>query len=543
MSAGLGPLRDWFVGDARRPLLVLLGAVGFVLLIACANVGSLVLARGASQTRELAIRTALGASRFRIARQLMAESVLIAAAGSALGLALAWTAVQGLLLMAPADLPRLQEVGLDWPVLLFTAGIGGIAVFLFGLAPALWASRTSVAHGSRTTAAHAAARRALIVAEVALAVVLLAGAGLMMRSLLVLEGVNPGFNASGLLTGQVTLPGIRYDTEEKQRQFFEHVLDRARALPAVTAAGAARLLPLSGYDWTSDLFVEGREGSQLRELRHMTVTPGYFETIGLPVIAGRTYTRADDARAMPVIVVNDTLARRAFPGENPIGRRITSSRAAQPVWRTIIGVVGDEKQDALNEPTEPEIYWSHLQSADSRMAIVLRTAGDPLSLASGFREAVKAVDPRVALADVQPMESIIAASTGRQRFSASLAGAFGGAALLLAAVGIYGLAAFLVTSRTREIGVRLALGASRADVFALVLRQNLALAALGMLIGVGLALSLSRVIGSLLYGIGPRDPLTLGAAAVLLMAAAIAASLIPARRAVRIDPAIALRSE
>ncbi|HYI85858.1 MAG TPA: ABC transporter permease, partial [Burkholderiales bacterium] len=379
MSAGLGPLRDWFVGNSRRPLLVLLGAVGFVLLIACANVGSLVLARGASQGRELAIRTALGASRFRIARQLMGESVLIAAAGSALGLALAWVAVQGLLFMAPADLPRLQDVGLDWPVLLFTAGIGGVAVFLFGLAPALWASRLSVAHGSRTTAGYATTRRALIVAEVALAVVLLAGAGLMMRSLLVLERVNPGFNAFGLLTGQIALPGIRYDTEQKQQQFFEQVLDRARALPGVSAAGASRLLPLSGFDWTSDLFVEGREGSQLRELRHMTVTPGYFETIGLPLIAGRTYTRADDARAMPVIVVNETLARRAFPGENPIGRRITASRAAQPVWRTIIGVVGDEKQDALNEPTEPEIYWSHLQSADTRMAIVLRTSGDPLS--------------------------------------------------------------------------------------------------------------------------------------------------------------------
>ena len=543
MGVGLGPLRDWFVGGARRPLLVLLGAVGFVLLIACANVGSLVLARGASRVRELAIRTALGASRFRIARQLMAESLTIAIAGSVLGYGLAWLAVKGLLRMAPADFPRMHDVGLDLPVLVFTVTAGCLAAVLFGLLPAMWASRIQIGHGGRTTGGHAAMRRALIVAEVALAVVLLAGAGLMLRSLIGLQRVNPGFDASGLLTGEVSLPRLRYDTGEKQRQFFEQVLDRVRALPGTTAAGAATVLPLAGYDWTGDLFIEGREGNQLDGLRHKTITPGYLETLGLRIAAGRSYAPADDARAMPVILVNQALARRAFLDEDPVGRRIAFSRSPRAVWRTIIGVVSDEKQDALSEPTEPEVYWSHLQSAESRMAIVLRTSGEPSALASGLREAIGSVDPQVVVADIAPMDALIARSVARERFSATLVSVFGAAALLLAAVGIYGLAAFLVTSRTREFGVRLALGASRAGIFGLVLRQNLGLAALGMACGMALVLSLSRVVGSLLYGIGPRDPLTLAGSAIVLLAAAVAASLIPARRAVRIDPATALRAE
>ena len=543
MGVGLGPLRDWFVGGARQPLLVLLGAVGFVLLIACANVGSLVLARGASRMRELAIRTALGASRFRIARQLMAESLLIAFAGSVLGYGLAWLAVQGLLSMAPPDLPRMHDVGLDLPVLIFTVSAGFLAAILFGLLPAMWASRISIGHGARMTGGHASLRRALIVAEVALAVVLLAGAGLMLRSLLGLQRIDPGFEASGLLTGEIALPEVRYDSGEKQQQFFEQVLERVRALPDVTAAGATRVLPLAGYDWTGDLFVEGRAGNQFNGLRHKTITPGYLETLGLPIVDGRSYSPADDARAMPMILINQTLARRAFPGEDPIGRRIRFSDRSGAVWRTIIGVVGDEKQDALKEPTEPEVYWSHLQSAESRMAIVMRTSGDPAALASGLREAVTSLDPQVVVADIAPMDALIARSLTRERFSATLIGTFGAAALLLAAVGIYGLAAFLVTSRTREFGVRLALGASRADVFGLVLRQNLGLAALGLACGMALVLSLSHVVGSLLYGIGPRDPLTLAGSALVLLAAAVAASLIPARRAVRIDPATALRAE
>ena len=543
MGVGLGPLRDWFVGPAQRPLLVLLGAVGFVLLIACANVGSLVLARGASRARELAIRTTLGASRFRIARQLMAESLVLAAAGTALGFLLAWGGVRALLLAAPPNLPRAADIGLDLPVLGFTAAIGCLAAVVFGLAPALWAARSSLGHGTRTTGGHAAMRRALIVAEVALAVVLVAGAGLMLRSLLGLQRVHPGFNASQLLTAQITLPGLRYDTDEKSQQFFEQLLARLRALPGVTNAAAARKLPLGGYDWTSDLFIEGREGSQVRELRHNTVTPGYFETIGLPVIAGRIYTAADDARAQPVIVINDTLARRAFPGENPIGRRITSGRGANAVWRTIIGVVADEKQDALNEPTEPEVYWSHLQTAESQLAIVMRAKDDAAALAPALREAVKSVDRHVAVAEIAPMDALIDESLSRERFSATLISVFGATALALAAVGIYGLAAFLVASRLREFGVRLALGATRADVFTLVLRQNLTLAVAGLAAGIVLALFLSRAIESLLYGVGPRDPLSLAAAAGLLLAVAIAASLIPARRAVRIDPAIALRAE
>ena len=543
MGAGAGPLQDWFIGDARRPLLVLLGAVGFVLLIACANVGSLVLARGASRAREMSIRAALGASRFRVARQLMAESLLLAGGGSLAGFALAWAGVKGLLRLAPPTLPRVHDIGLDLPVLAFTAAAGLASAVLFGLAPALWMSRVQPGHGARTTGGHARIRRALIVAEVALAVVLVAGAGLMLRSLTGLQRVHPGFESGAVLTGQITLPGMRYDTDAKAQQFYEQLLDRLRALPGITAAGAARKLPLGGYDWTGDLFVDGHPDRHLREVRNNTITPGYFETLGVPLVAGRHYTRADDERAMPVIVVNETLARRAFPDEHPIGKRITTGRGPNAVWRTIIGVVGDDKQDALNEPTEPELYWSHLQSADTRMAIAVRAAGDPASLAPAVREAVAALDRNVAVAGMAPMDEIVAESLARERFSATLIGVFGGTALLLAAVGIYGLAAFLVASRTREFGVRLALGASRADVFSLVLRQNLMLTIAGLAAGLVLALSLARAVRSLLYGIGPRDPATLAGAVLALLLTTMVASVIPARRAVAIDPATALRAE
>jgi predicted permease len=314
-------------------------------------------------------------------------------------------------------------------------------------------------------------------------------------------------------------------------------------VPRVTGVGATRVLPLGGYAWTGDLFVEGREGGQAAELRHKTVTPGYLEALGLRLVDGRQFTQADDAAAAPRVMVNATLAERVFPGQRAVGRRIYFDEGGAAAASVIIGVVADEKQDGLNEGAVPEVYESHLQSAASEMFIVMRGSGDPLALVEGLRAAVKAVDPGVALSDIAPMRDLVAASLARERFSATLVSVFGAAALLLAGVGIYGLAAFLVASRMREVGVRLALGASRADVFALVLRQNLGLAAFGLAIGIALAVPLARAIGALLYGVGPRDPASYLAAAAVLLATAVAASLVPARRAVRIDPAAALRAE
>ena len=550
MGIGLGPLNDWVVGNVRPVLLIFLGAVGFVLLVGCANVASLMLARAADRSREMAVRSALGATRLRIVRQLLAESVVLAGAGAAIGTALAWWTVGVLVAAIPPEVPRLDEVRIDLTVLAFVAAVAAATVLLFGLAPALQAARVDAApalkDGSRGTAAAGRRfRRAIVVVEVALAVALAAGAGVMARSFDRLQRVDPGIDPRAVLTAYATPSRLKYDAPEKIIAFWEDLMQGLRAIPGVTAAGGSTRIALQGYNWTGDLSIEGRPDVWGRELRHKEIVPGYFEAIGLPLRAGRSLWPADDASAPPVVIVNAALAREFFPGEDPIGRRISFQRpdAAEHTWRTIIGMVADEKQDGLAEPVKPEVYVSHRQGPQYDMTIVLRATVPPEALVPDVRRVLRGLDPGVPLYGVRTMEQVVAETTARDRFMMRLLGGFAALALLLAAVGIYGVVAYSVSSRTMEIGLRMALGAQRGDIARMVQGEGLRLVAIGLTLGLGLALLTGRALGALLFETAPADPLTFVAVALFLMLVALLATVLPARRASRVEPVTALRSE
>ena len=541
------PLQDWVVGDIRPGLLALLGAVAFVLLIACANLANLLLARGSSRGRELAVRLALGAARGRVVRQLLTESLLLAALGGAAGVLLSIWAVDALVSIAPASTPRVGEIGLDATVLLFAAGVTALTGLLFGLAPAIQAARGDVTHslkdGARGGAAASgrALRRGLIVAEVALALVLLTGGGLLLQTFLHLQAADLGFDHRNVLVGFVNPPRVTYDTAAKQIAFYDQVYERARALPGVEKAALVSVLPLGGDSDTS-FAIEGRplpaSPSDTPVTWYRLVTASYFDTMGMRIVRGRGFEPRETA---PSVVVNESMVRKYFPGEDPIGRRLRFG-SDTPAF-SIIGVVADARVRGAREAARIETFAPYWQFPEPGMNVVLKTAGDPVLLTNPLRQAVASIDAAVPVSGVATLESIVGASIDQPRFFALLAAGFAVLALALAAVGIYGVMAYVVAQRTTEIGVRMALGASAGEVFRLVVGDGLKLTALGVVLGIAGSLLVARWLTSLLFGVTAGDPMTLAGTAGLLLTVAALACVVPARRATRVDPMVALRAE
>jgi len=549
----LTPMYEIVVGSIRTALLVLLGAVGFVLLIACANVANLLLARAASRQKEIAIRTALGAGRLRIIRQLLTESVLLSVMGGALGLL---TAIWGLdLLMAviPSDLPRMQEIGLDARVLGFTVGVSVLTGIIFGLAPALRASRLDLneslkegSRGSSESISRNRVRSLLIVSQVALSLVLLIGAGLLIRSFQRLQGVNPGFDPHRVMTASVALPDAKYHEEAQQTAFFHEVLQNGRAVPGVEVIAAVSPLPLGGEMSMNVLTIEGRPAPAPGErliTNSRVVSPDYFRAMGFPLLKGRAFTEQDNKDARRVVIINETLARKYFPGEDALGKRIDVTLAYNNMAE-IVGIVGDVKHQSLDKEPGAEAYFSYQQIPFSSMTLVARSQSDnSTGLAPGLRHAVEQVDKEQPLSDVRTMEQLLSDSLARRRFNMLLLGIFASVALLLAAVGIFGVMNYSVTQRTHEIGIRMALGAQARDILRMVVSQGMILVLAGVCLGLVGAYFLTRLMASLLYGVKATDPLTFIGVALVLAAVSLVACFIPARKATKVDPMEALRYE
>jgi putative ABC transport system permease protein len=544
------PLRDHLVGNTRGPLLILFGAVAFVLLIACANVANLQLARAAAREKELAVRRALGAGRGRVARQLLTESSLLGLFGGAAGLALAFWLVILVRRFGPRDLPHLQNAQLDWRVLAFTLGAALLTGILFGAAPVISTFRSSLndtlkESGSRKSSGGRARRpqQVVMVAEIALAFVLFVGAGLLARSFVHLVSIPLGFDPHGVLTAEVSLPLAAYPTQQMQHTFAEQLLDRLRALPGVSGVGASAVLPTQGFVMSSAVDVEGRPSvdkfSDAWSATINLVSQGFFETLRIPLLQGRQLDRRDAPGAPLSVVVNQTFARLFFPQDSPIGKRIGFSGQQ---WWTIVGVVADSKQGLVAE-VEPEIFATDQQGAVLHQTVALRTDGDPLRLVPAVRAELTALDKDIPLYGVEAMEEMLAREVAPQRFNAILLGTFAALALLLAVVGIYGVMAYAVGQRTQEIGIRMALGALPGNVQRMVLAQGVRLAVFGVVLGVGAGIALTRLLRTLLFEVKATDPATFAAGAAILFAAALAACWIPARRATRVDPLVALRYE
>ncbi|HZF09256.1 MAG TPA: ABC transporter permease [Thermoanaerobaculia bacterium] len=544
-------------GKVRVMLLVLLGAVGFVLLIACTNVANLLLARAAGRAREIAVRTALGATRWQLVRQLLIESLLLALAGGALGLALgAWAlrAVAGVDPAGMAGLP-LGELRLDGAVLLFTLGVSLATGLLFGLAPALATARAdtqqTLKEGGRSVSAGRsgqAVRRGLVVAEIALALSLLICAGLLVKSFARLQEVKTGFNPQNLLTLRLALPTPQYKTEEEQRAFFDRTLARLAAVPGVRAVGATSVLPFGGNWSTSGFEIEGyvppaKEPGPWGDVRR--VSPGFFHALEVPLLRGRTFTEADGPDAVKVAVVDEEMVRRYWPHGDPIGKRLGfGAPPGKPHdWLTIVGVVGHTKHEGLDADPRVQLYLSYRQRATPGMTLALRTATEPLAALGGVRAALHEIDPGLPLSDVQTMTARVESSTQQRRYSTLLFGLFSGMALLLASLGIYGVMSYSVVQRSHELGVRMALGAARGQVLGLVLRQGMALALVGLGFGLLVALAGTRLLATQLFAVRATDPETFVLVTAILAGVALAANLLPAQRATRVDPVVALREE
>ncbi|HXY30259.1 MAG TPA: ABC transporter permease [Gemmatimonadaceae bacterium] len=551
---GAAGMQDRIVGEVRPKLLVLLGAVGFVLLIACANVANLMLVRSAGREHEVAIRTALGASRRRLVRQLLTESVMLSLAGGILGVLVAQWGMDLLTSFGPRDIPRLDEVRLDGVVLLVTTLTAVVTGLLFGLAPAIGTSRPDLVRrlreggrGLRSGPGSGRLRSGLVVAETALALVLLAGAGLLIHSFYNLERVDPGFRTDHVLMFSVSLPDANYPNDTVQREAITALRERVRALPGVTSASIAFGPPLSGIRFGISYDVVGRPPTppgQDVSAQIRPVTPEYFATMGVPLMSGRGFT--DQDRGSPqVVIVNREFVRRTFPHENPLGQHITLgwTQAGVRQGGEIVGVVGDVKQFALDQDAEPDVFLPLAQCPVQQLSVVLRTRGDPLTLVGPARAAVHAVDPDLPIFSVASLEQMVDESVAQPRFYMMLLAAFAVLAVLLAAIGLYGVIAYGVAQRQHEIGVRMALGARPGDVLGLVVRQGMSMTGVGVLIGVALSLAMSRVMASLLFGVSSRDTITFALVLPLLGAVAFLACWLPARRAARVDPAVALRAE
>jgi putative ABC transport system permease protein len=543
-------LHDEVVGDVRSPVLALLGAVVLVLMIACANIGNLQLARASVRAREIAVRTALGAGRARIIRQLLTESVLLGVLGSIGGLLLSSWMLDGLLALAPDDTVRLDEVRIDAVVLAFGVGLALATSVIFGLVPALHSARGDIAaafrdgsKGSGAPRAGVGIRSTFVVAELALALVLLVGAGLFMRTLSNIRGVDPGFRPENLLSAFVAPPALGYEKPPQVRTFYRSLLERLEGLPGVEHAAIVSVLPFSGNDTDTGFLIEGRPkpanpGDRPTAWVRM-VSASFQRTMGIPVEAGRFLEPTDRENVERVAVINRALANQYWPDENPIGRRIFAGET--PI--TIVGIVGDVRHRSLQEAPRGQMYLSYEQFGIRGMTVVLKAAGNPTALVPALREAVAALDPNLPLSSIATMDTLMAESIALPRMITLLMSAFAGASLLLAAIGIYGLMAYTVTLRTQEFGVRMALGAASSDVLGLVLGQAARLAVVGILAGAAASYAAARLIATLLFGVTPSDMLTFGTTAALLGSITLVASYIPARRAIRVDPVAALRAE
>lgn len=562
-------LHEATVGAVRLALLVLFGAVGFVLLIACANVANLLLTRAAGRHKEIAIRTALGAGRLRLVRQMLTESCLLAVMGGGVGVLLALWIIDLLPKIKAVNIPRIEQIGIDGRVLAVTLGLSLLTGVITGLAPALRSSRFNLSHalndGSRTSAGIGRRRigSLLAVLEVALALVLLAGGGLMLKSFVRLIDVDPGFDPHNVLRLDISLPGPRYARLQQQMRFYGELIERIRALPGVELVGATTQTPLSPGDNWGPFSIEGRPASapgQESSAAMRSVSSDYFRAMRVPLKKGRYFTEADARIALPVMrwfdqqpypehynesqpapamIINETMARTFFPNEDPLGQRV---RIISSPWLTIVGVVGDIRHSGLNTRPNPEMYLSDLQQPSGSMAVMVRTSGDPLNLAGATREQVMAVDKDQPVA-ITTLDQIFSNSVGGQRFNMVLLSIFGALALAMAVVGVFGVINYSVAHRTQEIGIRIALGAQRRDILRLVVGQGMVLALFGVGIGLVGAFALTRLISGLLFGVSPSDPFTFLAVSLLLTSVALLASYIPARRAMRVDPMVALRCE
>jgi putative ABC transport system permease protein len=553
------PLHEAMVGNIRPALLVLLGAVGFVLLIACANVANLLLARAAARESEMAVRTALGAGRGRLVRQLLTESVILAIAGGVVGLLLAMWGVEFLIGLQPEGIPLLDSVRVDGRVLGFTLLMAVLTGVVFGLVPAIQVTRGGLAgalkesgRGALTSRSGARLRSTLVIAEMALAVVLLAGAGLLLRSFVKLQAVDPGFRPEQALTFELSLPESRYAKDEQTIAFFDQLLPRLKALPGVRSVGGVMGLPLSGMAFVISFEVQGRPPvppAQRPAMQIRVTTPDYFGTVGIPVKRGRAFTEDDRAGTTPVVLITEAAARQFFPGEDPIGKRITlgwGRRVEGQRLRAggeVVGIVGDVKEAGLNEPEPPQLYLPYKQWPVSFMAVVVKTATPPTGLTDAVRAEVHGIDPNLPLSNIRTLDQIVSRSISQPRFYMTLLALFAGVALALAAIGIFGVLSYAVAQRTREIGIRMALGAQERTVVSLIVRHAMILAACGVAIGLAASWFLSRTLSSLLFATDPRDLTTFAVVAGTLGAVALLASYVPARRATRVDPIVALRAE
>ena len=550
----LVPLLEETVGDVKTSLWILMGAVGLVLLIACANVANLLLVRASGRQKETAVRVALGASPGRLARQLLTESTLLALIGGLAGLAIIPWVLHGLIALSASALPRVVDTRIDLWALAFTLVVSLATGILFGLAPALQVRRAGsydALKTARTTQSGPSngLRRALVVGEAALSLILLAGAGLLLRSFIQVLKVDPGFRPEGVLTMRIALPDAKYSKPEQISSFYRTLLDSIQRLPGVKAAGAVSALPLSGQNFSGTTTVDTTEVSfdnTTPEADERLVTPDYFKAMGIPLIQGRYFTDDDTSSSPPVAIVDETMVQTYWPHEDPIGKRIhIGGRKSKLPWMTVVGVVGHVRNRTLEARSRVEHYWPEAQGpfTSSSMGLAIHTFGNPMSLATTVQKLVSAMDPDLPVYRVRTMSDVMGESVARRRLSLILLAVFAGLALLLASIGIYGVTSYAVNQRQQEIGLRMALGARRGDVLGLVIRQGMSLTLAGLGIGLLAALALTRLMGSLLFAVRPADPLALGGAAVLLTAVALLAIFIPARRATKVDPMVALRYE
>jgi putative ABC transport system permease protein len=545
------PLQDYLVRDVKPVLYTLLGAVGCVLLIACANLANLLLARATARHREISIRAALGAGRGRLIRQLLTESVVLALCGGAAGVLLARWGLDTLLALAPTSLPRITEIHLDSGVLFFSLALSVVTGLVFGIAPAWLAARTDMnealkqgSRGSTEGGARGRLRSALVVVEVTLALVLLGGAGLLARSFIQLAKVDPGFNPENATLMRLSVPERKYKEKEQQTAFANALLERVKNLPGVQAVGITHSMPLVG-DYVLGFNIEGRpavDPADLPNTNYYAITPDYFRAMGIRLVRGRVFTAQDDAKAPRVAIINETMARQFFPNEDPIGKRINITNGPD-TWREIVGIVGDIKQYGVDKATSAQSYEPFAQVPFTSFNVVIRTKGSAAGLLGSLRPAVYAVDKDQPVGIIRPLEEIMADSIARQRFAMMLLTVFSGVALVIAAVGIYGVMAYNVVQRTGEFGIRMALGAQQRDVLRLVLTQGGKLIGLGLLIGLIATVAASRAMGSMLFNTSAYDPLTLATITVVLAAVALVACFFPANRATKVNPIEALRAE